>query len=326
MARIRCILVGVKDLEARSWPAVTKAAQLARACGAHLELFHAIATPLYAELSVQTLEALEQELEQRARRGLESIAERLRRHGVDVSVCVEWDAPVYEAIVRRGRHIGADLIVVSRYRGRRAARGLLRLTDWELLRLSPMPVLIVKNPYAYRRPAVLVAVDPRHAFAKPAQLDKVILRMGRSLSERLNGSLHAVHAYAPVPLLAAPADTMSSSAYERMIRDVARSARVGFERALRGTRIARTRRYLVATDPASGILEAARQSHSAIVVMGAISRTGFRRLLIGNTAERILDKLKSDVLVVKPAKFSDRVPRVVQGPRILLANWYGALA
>ena len=322
MARMRRILVAVKELEGKSLPAVLKAAQLARACGAQLELFHTIATPLYADLYAAPLDALEQELRQQARRRLESIADRLRQHSLKVSVCVEWDAPVYDAIVRRARQIGADLIVASRYAGRHMAPGLMRLTDWELVRLSPMPVLLVKNSHAYRHPAVLVAIDPSHAFAKPMQLDKIILQMGHLLSESLGGALHAVHAYAPVPLLSAPAQAMTASAYARIDRGVARSAKRSFEHALRSARVARSRRYLVAADPISGILEAARKSRSAIVVMGAVSRSGFRRLLIGNTAERILDELQSDILVVKPAKFPDRVPRAIRGAQVLMTNWY----
>ncbi len=326
MTAIRRILVAVKELEARSLPAVLKAAQLARACGAQLELFHALTSPLYADLYTQPLDALEHELEQRPRRRLESIADRLRQHRLKVSVCVEWDAPVYEAIVRRARQIRADLIVVSCYAGRHTAPGLMRLTDWELVRLSPTPVLLVKNPRAYRHPAVLVAIDPKHAFAKPLQLDKIILHMGRSISENLRGTLHAVHAYARAPLLTAPAQAMPAKAFARIEREAAQSARRSFDRALRTTRIARSRRYLIAADPISGILEASRKSRSAIVVMGAISRSGFKRLLIGNTAERILDELRSDILVVKPEKFADRVPRAVRGAQVLMANWYGTFA
>ncbi len=324
MARIRRILVAVKELEAKSLPAVLKAAQLGRACGAQLELFHALTMPLYADLYTQPLNVLEQGLKQRARRRLESIADRLRQHSLKVNVCVQWDAPVYEAIVRRARQIRADLIVVSRYAGRHTAPGLMRLTDWELVRLSPLPVLLVKNPHAYRHPAVLVAIDPRHAFAKPLQLDKIILHMGQLLSKSLGGTLHAVHAYARAPLLTAPAHAMTANAYARIEREAARSAKRSFEHALHSTRVARSRRYLVAADPIGGILEAARKSRSAIVVMGAISRSGFKRLLIGNTAERILDELNSDILVVKPAKFPDRVPRAVLGAQVLMATRYGA--
>jgi hypothetical protein len=42
-------LIAVKDPTAKSLPAVDKGAQLARALGAHVELFHAISTPLYID-------------------------------------------------------------------------------------------------------------------------------------------------------------------------------------------------------------------------------------------------------------------------------------
>jgi universal stress protein E len=53
-----------------------------------------------------------------------------------------------------------------------------------------------------------------------------------------------------------------------------------------------------------------------LVVMGAVSRTGLKRLLIGNTAERIIDDLNCDVLVVKPRDFVTRVHRRARGMRV----------
>jgi universal stress protein E len=49
--------------------------------------------------------------------------------------------------------------------------------------------------------------------------------------------------------------------------------------------------------------------------MGAVSRSGLKRLFIGNTAERTLDRLDCDVLVVKPQEFVSRVAPKSRGPR-----------
>jgi universal stress protein E len=38
--------------------------------------------------------------------------------------------------------------------------------------------------------------------------------------------------------------------------------------------------------------------------MGAVSRSGLKRLFLGNTAEEVLDKLSCDVLIVKPPGFA----------------------
>ena len=175
MRAIRRILVTIKEPDGKVLPAVLKAAQLARAYGAELELFHALSSPLYSDpvVGAQGLDSLEHDLRLEATRRLEAIADRLRVHSIKVKVSAEWDYPAHEAIIRRAQAIKADLIVAARHSSKHRMPWLLQLTDWELVRLSPVPVLLVKNPRPYRHPAVLVAIDPSHAREKPLQLDKV---------------------------------------------------------------------------------------------------------------------------------------------------------
>ncbi len=327
MPAIHRILVAVKALDTKPLPAVLKAAQLARACGAQLELYHALATPVYIDLAVtsaQGLVSLEYELRQNALRRLEAIADRLREHGIKVTVSAEWDYPAHEAVLRRARIIKADLIVASLHSGRHRLPWLLRLTDWELVRHCAIPLLLVKNPHPYRHPAVLAAIDPGHAHEKPLQLDKEILRIGRTLTTALRGTLQAVHAYSSF-IAAAPPEMLAPETLQKIQKDAKRDAQLGFNRALRSARIPRSRRYLVGRPTIDAIAEAARISKSAIVVMGAISRSGYKRLLIGNTAERILDELTCDVMVVKPAKFRSRVPQASRGARLRVSGSAGAL-
>ena len=51
-----------------------------------------------------------------------------------------------------------------------------------------------------------------------------------------------------------------------------------------------------------------RRSATDFVVMGAVSRTRLQEIFIGSTAERVLDRLPCDVLVVKPGDFGERLP------------------
>ncbi len=318
MPAIRRILVTIKELDGKSLPAVLKAAQLARGYGAQLELFHALTSPLYSDpvlVRAQGLDTLERDLRQKALRRLEAIGDRLRMHSIKVKVSAEWDYPAHEAIIRRAQAVKADLIVAARHASKHRMPWLLQLTDWELVRLSPVPVLLVKNPRPYRHPAVLAAIDPSHAHEKPLQLDKEILRLGKTLSAALRGTLHAVHAYARYPVNVPP-EALTPATLLSLQRQVDRAAQALFGRALRSARVARSRQYLIAREPIGAIAEASRKSHSAIVVMGAISRSGIKRLLIGNTAERILDDLTCDIMVVKPAGFRNRIPRTSRGARL----------
>jgi universal stress protein E len=318
MRSIRRILVAVKDPSAKSLPAVEKAAQLAHVFGADLELFHGIAERLSADAYIYQeggLAGAERSMRSRYRAGLESVADRLRESGLRVNVTAEWDFPVYEAIVRRARRAKTDLIVAECHAGKRVAPWLLHVTDWELLRTSPIPVLLVKNAKPYRRPLILAALDPSHVFSKPVKLDEVILRAAGAFARALRGSLHAMHAYSPVPIAVAPVGGAEAIVAMEALPALEAKARKALDRAVRG-KVPRARQHLVADVAVEAIPETARQTGAALVVMGAVSRSGLKRLFIGNTAERILNELTCDVLVVKPARFVTHVARKGRGVRI----------
>lgn len=317
MRPIRRILVAVKDPQAKSLPAVAKAAQLAKALGASLELFHGLSSPLFLDAYALSgkFPAVERETRNEAVAQLERIAAGIRAAGVNVSTSAQWDYPVYEAVIRRARQVEADLIVAERHVGRHIVPGLLHLTDWELLRLSPMPVLLVKTAGTYQRPTILAAVDPAHAFAKPAKLDAEILQASSVLATALRGRAHAVHAYIPVPAL--PSRRVTADTVQAVAKRAQEEAREHFEQALAKSGIPHKNRHLVGRHPIDAIEEIAAEIHSDIVVMGAISRSGLKGLVIGNTAESVLDALTCDLLVVKPQTFVAKVQATPRGIRYM---------
>ncbi len=323
MRAIRRILVAVKDPTAKSLPAVVKGAQLAKALGAEVELFHDISSPLYVDAySInQSLPVIERNLCSECVTQLEKIAQPLRTRGVRVTVSTGWDYPVYEAIVRRAFRIKADLVIAERHPGRHIIPGVLKLTDWELLRLAPVPVLLVKTSGSYNHPVVLAAVDPARAFSKPTGIDAEILKASLMFTTALRGKQHEVHAYIPVG--AFPHSTITATTVEQLEAKAAEEAQDRFDKVLSKSTISRKCRHLVPRHPIDAIEETAKGTRSAIVVMGAISRSGFKRLAIGNTAESVLDHLACDLLIVKPKGFSNRVQHSTRGARLIVSPSQG---
>lgn len=320
MRAIRRILVAVKDPKTRSLPAVEKAARIALGSGANIELFHGITEKVYVDvvaLADRSVTGMEAEMHNWYLERLEKIAAPLRRRGIKVTTTADWDFPACEAVVRRAARIKADLIVVQAHPTPHKAPWLLRFNDWELLRTSPAPVLIVKHSRPYQRPKLLAAVDPQHTFSKPAKLDDEILRTAGAVAEALNGSLHAVHAYLPRPIGLSTQDYVSPDATARIEARAAAEAGAAFERALRAYEISKKRQHLVPQHPIVAIPNVAKEIGGSIVVMGAISRSGLQRIFIGNTAERLLDRLSCDVLIVKPASFASTVSRARRGPQLV---------
>lgn len=320
MSPIRRILVAIKDPWARSQPAIDKATQLARALGARLQLFHALSNPLYldvAELQGITLSKLEHTEHARAAARLEVLANRLEKGRGRVESRVEWDFPPHEAVIRAARRFSADLIVAERHPTAHHLAWMLRFTDFELLRLAPMPVLLIKTRGTYDHPAILAAVDPTHAYSKPLKLDREILSCAAQITQALRGSLHAIFAYNPLPIPAMEAGLALAGATNEIATETAAGARKALARALNGASIPESRRHLVPQHPIDAITETAAQAGCSIVVMGAIARSGLKRLVLGNTAERVFDDLSCDVLVVKPKRFATRVPRARRGPQLM---------
>ena len=311
MHSVRRILVGVKDPWATSLPAVTKATQLARAFGADLELYHAIDSCINMDLLGTGGDRARQLQRDERLQALRRIAVRVRTHAVNVTVGAEWDYPAAEAIVRRAHRSGAELIVAERHAGSHLAPGLRGLSDWQLLRLSPVSLLLVAQPRPYRRPTVLTAIDPSHAFAKPARLDEEILRIGTLVSQGLRGKLHAVHAYLPKT---ATRMALAAAAGVAVEDQTAARAKMQFDRPLAAaTDVLPIRRHLTGGSPSAAIRRVARRVDANIVVAGAVSRSGLQRLLIGSTAEGLLNHLFCDLLFVKVADCASPVVNVRHG-------------
>jgi universal stress protein E len=320
MQSVKRILVAIKDPGARSMPGVKKAAQMAKAFGAQLELFHGLSqTILVDALDSQHVDLRDYEAQQieRTLARLETIAVRLRRHHIEVSVAAEWDYPPSEAIVRRALRTKAELIVAERHSGKHLAGWMLSYTDWELLRFAPCPVLIVKSSKAYHRPTIMAAVDPLHQHAKPVRLDAEILKTSGAMKVALKGSLNIVHIYPPPVVVTAgwvsgPVVLPGSDG-----KLAAKSARSALTEELDRLPMPPHKVAVVQGVPREAIADAAKALKADIVVMGAVSRTGIKRLLIGNTAEAVLDALPCDILVVKPGRFESKVPRRTRGAQLM---------
>ena len=320
MRAIKKILVAVKRPGVGQAATLRKAAQLALGLGAELELFHALTTPIYLGPTPDGSEDWRKTRDReqaRATARLERTAARLRNSGAKVSVKAVWDYPGYAALLRRAHHAGAGLIVAERHAGGHTAPWLLRYTDWELLRQSPVPVLLVKKSRPWQKPALLAGLDPFHEFAKPARLDREILALGGVLAKALGGQLHAAHVYL------APAFRAGEGAEGRALVDVYQSrardqAEAALQRELKNFSIPPAQVHVVPGQPADELPRLVRSIGAEIAIMGAVSRTGLKRMVVGNTAEAVFDALACDILVVKPAGFRSKVPSRVRGPAFVL--------
>jgi len=305
MKTLRRILVAIADLEGTHANVLRRAAALARATGAKVELFHAVAAPFLEAAPIgRTLMPLQLPPADSlilAQSNLEQIARSKLLQGCRVSAVAVTDKPAHEAIVRRAITSHADLVMTGTRRHGIADRMVLRHTDWELVRHCPVPLLLVKSDRRAGKSVVLAAIDPLHANAKPTRLDGRILDAAESINEVLKGTLHAIHAYMPLSVM------LASGVGEPLVwnttqldADYTKRVEREFDRELRPTGIPVRRRHLRIGNAAHELALCAKSIRATLVVMGAVSRSRLERLFVGSTAEQALDELPCDVLIIKP--------------------------
>jgi universal stress protein E len=308
------IVVAIEDPERRSSWALRKGAEIARRSGGRLYIFHAYAPApgLYSSLDPGTVELIVRETVARQNKGLERLARPMRRRGIDVHTDLVWDFPPHEAVVRFAVKQKADLVVADSRRHSRPARWFLTNADWELIRHCPCPLWFAKSAALRPKIQVLAAVDPFHARAKPARLDDCILRSARQVARLFGGKVAACHAYVPPMSYAIGAlgeVPVQIPGLPDQIRRYTATVRKATNRLAQRYGIPAAARFVETGDPATVLPRLARRLSSDVLVMGAVSRTGLKRLFVGSTAERVIDEVSCDVLIVKPDSFRAAVPR-----------------
>lgn len=308
----RTIMVALAEPHKRIQPVLARAAQVAEACEAELLLFHAafesaLSGRPYFD-SKRLARARGWRLDQHTR-ALDRHAQKLRKRGISAHPLSVWEEPAHESIIRAAIRDGVDMVIAGPHlRGRDNAPFPLRQTDWQLLRLCPRPLLLVR-PGSPSTGSIIAALDPVHSNDKPAALDRALAEGAAALAAALDASLHVAHCIPPV----VHALYASESARRKMREQAATAIRQTLESA----KIDATRVHIVDGRPEEVLPSLARKLRAQVLVMGAISRRGLRRFAVGDTAERTIHASPCDLLILKPAGFSLRLGRVHREPVIL---------
>jgi universal stress protein E len=310
MDRIADILV-IVDPTVSEQPAVAKAHVLAKRLGAGLELLvcdtqYSRQWRMAAGLTTSANSSSPDSLQSMLNR----LAEPSRGDGVDVTTHVIAGDPLHESILSWMRNSPADLIVKDTHHHSIAQRTFITNTDWNLIRACPLPLLLTKPTHWSTPPVFVAAVDPGHANDAPAALDHDILDVTAALARRFDAQFHVMHAYFPATIVVAgpggmpPMVGMSAEALaaEKELR------RSQIRQLVDAYGVAPAHLHVDTGVAAQYIPQMAAECHADIVVMGAIARSGLKRIFIGSTAERVLETLPCDVLVVKPPDFAKILP------------------
>jgi universal stress protein E len=194
--------------------------------------------------------------------------------GVEITTEIECHDDWRKALVEAANRSGADLVIRASTRRTALQRRVLKTTDWTLLRESVCPVLFVKSEEAGPLETVLAAVNIRAKDEPHQRLTELVLDYARAVARLTGAELHAANAYSGSRNFVHPPDLAKF---------------VGIDRS---------KTHVRDSSPDELIGAVAQMLGHPLVVIGAIPRTGMTGGVVGNTAERILDHIQSDILCI----------------------------
>ncbi len=310
MKRFNNILL-IFDPKSKTQAAVDHAISLAKANAAQITILSVLKdlpSDLSMAISVMPAQELLALAIKKRQTQLDEIIAVFSEQGIEVTSKVVRGTPFLEIIrqVLRGKH---DLVIIAA-EGRGGLKDrLFGSTSMHLIRKCPCPVWVVKPTRRRKYKRILAAVDIISDYPDPKQdsLNPLIVQLASSMAQMNKAELHVVQVWSvfgegymsvgvglpkkPVNKLRKIARRLYTSELDKLMGSV----------GIEGVKI---HRHLPRSQKVSkSIVSLAKRHKVNLLVMGTVCRTGVAGLIIGNTAEKVLNKVDCSVLTVKPEGF-----------------------
>ncbi|MDE0372386.1 MAG: universal stress protein [Rhodospirillales bacterium] len=182
-------------------------------------------------------------------------------------------------------------------------RVLFGSSDQKLMRKCPCPVWIIKPSENEHFKRILAAVNMNHTVPESKPLTQLIMALGTSLAADEQCELHVLHAWQLAGEVKLRGRQIHVRKVEQILKDMEGAHKSELEALLEDFPYERRDVHLVKGSAAEIIPKFVEEREIDLVVIGTVGRSGIPGLLIGNTAERVLNAVDCSVLTVKPEGF-----------------------
>jgi nucleotide-binding universal stress UspA family protein len=298
------ILVAI-DFSAHADAALKQAVWLARKTGARIVLAHTLrdlrqavhGTSYQARMDLFSGEGdlFQRELRQKSDTKMRRMIVNMNAMDLDIKFETLLGEPFVE-LTHAVQAEGYDLVMAGT-RGLAAwEQFFVGSTAKRLIRKCPASVWIVKAEHEGQPRAVLAPTDFSEVSLKAAA-------HGLSVAEQADAKFHLLHVIDSMDI---PEDVISKLPQGSSLREeINAEAKNRLEAFLNSLKVDRNQIqvHLSWGTPWKEVRRLAQQVDADLIAMGTIGRSGFKGVLLGNTAEKVLSTCDCSILTVKPDDF-----------------------
>lgn len=235
---------------------------------------------------------------------VDNIVARLKRAGVErIESGLRWGREV-EEITQEVVTNHQELVMTT---GTRAKGWLSRLRGGcsciaSLCRHCPSAIWVTRNRLTPLK-RIVVALGAKQGKFHVDSLDAKMLTAAATLAEVEGSELHVLHAF-PQKLLPSMKNNGIDGNFTGITDGFRQEIKEGCDTLLQDISLNQNYIHLVMGSPAIVIQKFVHKYGMDLVVMGTVGPQSIREKLNGNTSEKVMNGVSSDVLIVKPDTFA----------------------
>ena len=244
--------------------------------------------------------------ETKSRADLQKIVATLKNQGIRANSMVVTGKVFIEIIrmVLRNKHdlvikkTGIDGGVLSSFGNE----------DMQLMRNCPCPVMLLKPTARKAHPVILAAVDPDPINSARDAINRMIIEYTLSIEHSFEKcEIHFIHAWdikeGAFSKLGVPGNKKAMSYREKQHRrELVDGVLDKYQWGSNKPKI-----HILKGNAKKLIPKLANDLDASLVIMGTVCRTGIPGLIVGNTAESVMNKVNCSILAIKPQNFISNV-------------------
>jgi len=213
--------------------------------------------------------------------------------GTNISLEVIWTKHLHHWVCDYVSTHKPALVIKT---GNRSESMMYTPTDWHLLRECQSPVLIASGKKWRRSNNVMAAIDLGTKVADKQALNHKVLKQAKQLAEYFGVEMHVCYVPHVSPLLRDMGvkfmDEEQLKAEKALTHEIGKLAeQYGLDKRVF---------HIHAGLPHKVIPSEAARCKAGVVVIGTAGWARLKGKIVGNTAEKILPLLKTDVIALKP--------------------------
>lgn len=213
-----------------------------------------------------------------------------------LSIC--WCEHAFKAVLDNSEESSFDLVIKAAAKHHSLLDRILQHQDWNLLKSCPAPVLLVKEKAAWESKNILAAIDATSLDDTHKLINDHICEFAELLNIDRLYDIHIVNSFPTMSLtLASLPDTPIPEDLQEYVSQQHINA---CEVIAKKFNIPELQTHVCEGETEEVISLKATEIDADVIIIGIIPDEGLQGVILGSTAEHVLDDTASDILAIKP--------------------------